>query len=209
MAREVDRCRYQQNSTGFGDTGPGCGGRTSRFLRSWPHLTEPREQLSRPSGSGAWSFSLDVWLKVPPGRGGPLVLLLEEHRTRQPQRRRDIREDAHDVAPPGQLPAKPLQGVGRVAWPPVLRRDGHRGQDVLGRVIEQRGRCGEPGAQWLTDPGVAVERPPASLGRRGSGRGPPPWPAPSEGPSQHIPQDMHAAPLPDDALEHRGPGGRR
>lgn len=52
----------------------------------------------------------------------------------EPQRRGGVGEDTHHVGATPNLPAEPLQGVGQVNLPPVLRRTGNVGQHVTGSL---------------------------------------------------------------------------
>lgn len=61
---------------------------------------------------------------------GPLVVLLEQQRTDQPDDSGFVRDDADDLAAPLDLAIEPFERIGAVDLGAVLCREAHVGQDV-------------------------------------------------------------------------------
>lgn len=84
-------------------------------------------------------------------RRHPLLLLLLEHGPHEPQGSRHIGEDPDDVQPTHQHPNQPFQDVGRMDPPPVFRREGHIGRDVLVCRFQARRHLRIPRPKRLVD----------------------------------------------------------
>lgn len=84
----------------------------------------------------------------------PLVVLLGQHRADEADDRRAVGEDPDDVGSSAHLAVEPLLGVVRPDLPPVVAPEGGEGQELLARLLQQRGGIGEARAQPLHHRGV-------------------------------------------------------
>lgn len=96
--------------------------------------------------------------EIPPLCDRPLVVLLEQDGADEPNHRARVREDAADVRAACDVLIQSFQRSGAVQLALVRQRKVPVGQHVLGRVLKQGRRRGEPASQPVGDLPQLVQR---------------------------------------------------